>query len=356
MKLRATPIFWCLVSILMVFGLVSCQDENLFAKYGLAGSANSESRTIIENSIRIANQALAITDKISLFPSWKSKTDGSAIPVYLLESSASRMVDQGSIISAEKTLADFRKSLDTAKVDPRFENCNDSSDCAGLMYKGTVAVELAAKILNKHAGLNNAFFEEKCKCIALIEPDIQKLNLIYTKLLTKDNESIPAEYFIATILLHEVGHYQKDYIVNYVSSWEKTYTAVLDGLNASQKEEMRADAFAATRLRDSCFNKARPPSFEVHQTCIAALIHPLEYFVYSLFDKSRAGRCRFYLENAGSHPNYYLRYLAIGLIISEKSSGAAQKAKELIDEFLKTRSEIRMKSWSRTAEGCKGMK
>ncbi len=134
-------------------------------------------------------------------------------------------------------------------------------------------------------------------------------------------------------VLHEIGHIGKDFTPHLNEPWRPLYERALAGLNLQQREEMRADAFAAATLRKACYESTPSTAQAASIGCYAIVLHAPQVFIYSLFDKSPQGKRREYLDLVASHPNSLMRLLAMSVLLTNE----APVFLNLLDDFLSTR-------------------
>ena len=134
---------------------------------------------------------------------------------------------------------------------------------------------------------------------------------------------------LAIILLHEVGHIQKERLRQ-----DSAVAALFATLGEAKREEMRADAFAARQLAKA-FNRKWDSGMASLQLSMA-----LTHITWNLqanrqlnhFGATPLHSRDVFSETGVSHPNLELRFLVINYLVHPMSS-----AFDLLNEFLDAR-------------------
>ena len=198
--------------------------------------------------------------------------------------------------------------------------------------------------MSLHATLQLAKIKVDRKYVALIDGDVQRFQLLFGKGL-EGEQAVPFfEYFLAIILLHEVGHLDQSFQLDSLSlpaEAKLIYNDYLSFLNYAKKEEARADAYASNAIAE----------VGGLDTATIALYIPFQgvlAYGYYLFDKSQGGICRHYFDPTEEHPNFEMRYRAMYLIL-QPNSRIVQK---IMSNYLLNRRAIMNKDYSSENKEC----
>ncbi|MGH8628984.1 MAG: hypothetical protein ACREYC_28265, partial [Gammaproteobacteria bacterium] len=234
-----------------------------------------------------------------------------------------------------------------AQVNENARDCRDFDDCVETQYSPEMGRSFDALYENRTA-LEIAVQQARCRCIVLFQSDLERFDLIFGRNSDK-SPSVPLVWHLPTILLHELGHNEKNSVrPKLTDRAEAAYQRMEAMLTGPQREEVRADAFVATAMRKRCFT-GEPVSWDVSQSCMATAAHGVSVFMQDLFGKSKEGLCRQYLPVSDTHPNYMLRQLAIGVVIYPEHPLSTK----LFTDFLDTQDKILAKNWINNVDICR---
>jgi hypothetical protein len=339
----AATIAWLVACIFTVGG---CSDETTDPRqvFGLRDATDSGLLAEIDEAINVANTALAVDGRFALRPTWRPIPGQRAVrhvPVYLLRRPA--LTIEAGIAKTSRALETFRAELAKTAVPPEFDSCTDTDPCSALMYAGTQMGRLASEVYQSSAAVDAAATEIDCQCVMLIEDDLRKFKLIFGPSIESGEPIVPLAWYVPWYALHEVGHRNSDFVLIPSVAWADLYRRTQFGLNANQKEEMRADAYAASMLGRACLVQQNQEVREtVAQACYGLATMNLQNWFYGLFDKTDDGLRRQYLNDGRTHPNTVMRLLVANVIMTD----GGEKAVALLTDFMEKR-EIFAKRFSK---------
>lgn len=243
-----------------------------------------------------------------------------------------------------RAVNNFVASLKALQVNPEAQDCGDLEECVHNLYKNSNIGQTVARIINQHASFNTASTKPEARWIALYDADIQRFQILYDRDLMGYNSLPHFEYFITIMLLHEVGHLNTRFRLDSLTNKTESYERYLQALNDTQREEARADAFAAEMIRRAVFSPANGLTADEKELLLYIPVQALLAYRFFLFDKSPGGLCRHYFDFTNSHPNFEMRYLAMTTLVNP--------ANDLLEKFLDTREALAQKSFTRTNPEC----
>lgn len=330
---RVRAATWLLASLLV---FVSCSDNSHDPRqvYGYRDATDSDLLAEIEESIEVANAALAVEGRYELRPTWKSSPkqhSKQSVPVYLLRRSHPTI--EAGVARTSKALNAFRAELAKTELPPKFETCAETDPCAALMYAGTKMAMLTAEVYQNMAAVDAAATEIGCRCVMLMEDDWRKFKLIFGPSIQNGRSVVPLTWYVPWYALHEVGHRDISFQPTLGTAWADLYRRTQIGLNTLQQEEMRADAYAASVLGRACFvQPLQEVRHAVAQACYGLVIQNMQLWFYGIFDKTDKGLLRQYLRDGGKHPNTLMRLLAANLVMTNGGDNAVNLLADFMDK------------------------
>ena len=323
--------------IACILALSSCYDSPPDPRevFGLQDALNSDLLPEVEEAIEVANTALAVEGRFLLIPNWKpgsGKRGVQGIAVYFLRRPG--LSSEIGIAKTKEVLDTFRTELAQAELPSQFENCTETDPCAAQMYAHTHMARLTTDLYQSSSAVDSAATESDCRCVMLIEDDLLKFRLIFGPSINNGKPIVPLTWYVPWYALHEVGHPGPQLPAAPQPGLGSPLRTNQSALNEQQKEEMRADAYAATILRKACFVQTdREVREAVSQACLGLAIQSLQFWFYGIFDKTDTGLRRQYLNDGRTHPNALMRLLAMNVVMSD----GGDKPVELLKEFLDKR-------------------
>ncbi|WP_202350263.1 hypothetical protein [Mesorhizobium sp. 113-1-2] len=314
--------------------LISCSKAPTDPRDGYDLEDAAELQPSIVEALTAANAALALDGQFILRPSWEKSAASPGpqlVPVYLLRRRHRTSPVEKSLDGARKALEAFRSELAKTKVDPRYENCSDADPCAALIYQGSRFADLVRAVYEEFSAVDSAATESACGCVMLMEEDLKKFEVIVGPSIVSGAPNVPVTWFVVWYILHEVGHLAPSYRLQPSASWAELYHRTQSGLNEKQREEMRADAYAAAVLGKACFGSPQGVRDVVGSACLGLAIQGMQLFFYGLFDKTEEGLKRQYLNDGKAHPNTLMRLLAMNVVMTNGDKSAVRLLSDFVD-------------------------
>lgn len=331
-------------------------------------------RPDVETAIHITNEALRASEKpFRVVASWQLNGRGLSeheLAVYLIRSPARARLLARERTELEATIAAM--ASDFGGIADGAEHCSDLDKCVETLYP-EATTNLVMEVLNRLNAWELAKTSPECRCIVLIEQDLQLYRIVFGAdwdryvLWTRfdnadelraalandripkgllDGESVPLEAMVAFLLLHEIGHLSE--VPLQISTGESVgnLKSYLDGLNPEQIEELRADSFVVRVLAQHCFGQN--PTGLVQQTCTVPPVLGMLTFVVGMKGKSKDARCLRYLDTVPGYPNWQARLLLLNYqYVAESKSGHS-----LLLDYLSTREQLLKQPWIVESEVC----
>lgn len=309
----------------------------------------------LEASILLANDIMGPTHTIDIVAGWRKNAKPAGkfqkqITVYLVESPGGVAAGAAFRDSIRKSRQAFKDNQLRVAVNENNDRCSDVDDCVTDLYPAETT-RLAREVISRVAALDAAKTDLMCPVIVFQRRDLEAYDS-FLNITADDGQRIAQRYLLTPILLHEVGH-QAEFTPSSSASWRPTFDHIASTLNDQQREELRADAFAAKTISDGCRLDLRPFDFDRKETCMAVMVQWYLHYRYMLFDRSHSGLCRLYLPDSQRHPNLQVRVLLQGLVVSEEiAPGKENTFKKELDRHEHVLKLLLQKSWIRTEPGC----
>lgn len=327
-------------------------------------------RPEVERAAATANALLeAAGETPKVVPEWN--LDGTPgedeVVVYLMGSPASPSSQAAQRKRATELVETMQTNL--PEIDQRFYDCSDSDDCVEGLYPeetGTLAVNAVNQLNSWDVGKT----DPDCRCVLLNENDLRIFAIVFGAawdryfLLNRfdsaeefqqaldqgripemilDGRAMTLEAMLVLILLHEVGHVSPHDFGPPPDGDGGTIATYRASLDASEREEARADDFLAGVLNRACIG--RPLAQDQYDACLAPPELGLLTFVIGMKGKSRVARCLRYFDTVKGYPNWQARFLTISAALNPGFS-------DMLGDYLGTRAELAKEPWARTTPGC----
>lgn len=325
----------------------------------------------VGNAVEITNELMAAAgepSRLVLRRMGDQAPSQAALSVFLVTPPGSAAMVQARLDRIGRKLDQFR--LENFEMDPKYENCRDEDDCAEFLYRGQNITEL---VVDTFDGLTNADVArevEDCKCIVLHAADLRQYQAVFgrpwgafifgaryagepppdmTKVpdIMKEPDGLDLRWILPTILLHEVGHTRPEVpLLVPKGPLEASMTEYVTQLGGERKtEEVRADAYAATVMKRSCFLPG--VGADAKRACVVSAYTSMVVFGLTMWGKTKEALCARYFDPSVKYPNLHLRSLMRDALMSESASVAG-----LFADFLATRANLARKPGLQGVKRC----
>ncbi len=316
-------------------------------------------RELASKAIGIANKILENQEQnFILKASWKDEQGNNhesaksvkTVEIYLLRPKNY----YPTFVKEEGNLNDFRAELENIEINKEHEYCGDTEDCVENLYSNFGIGPIVANVLKQQGSLEIAKTNPLSNYIALIDGDLQKFQMLFGQSIFGEQDMPGFENFIAIVLLHEIGHLNRSFSIQDIKELPKGnfegYVKYFNLLNPEKKEEARADAYAAHLISKYARSNKSDLTLDDRRIILYIPIQAMYTYLYQLLDKSEGGRCRQYFDPTKTHPNLQLRYIAMSLIVSDKSNDLGQ-----LSRYLGTRESLSKKRFATVNMECSSL-